>query len=448
MSKEGLNFNIDWQPAEGVRAPELRATWARLELGIGAQIVTYVEELPSRSLRRSIYVPLYPLAEWFAYNWWYLRANLRPSFLFHDQWNSRSRTRSSTGRAPWLAHHNLRAAGDGFPWPDLTVLPTPTTTILAWHADGTGRPDSRIRFISDGTVEVTASSFVESVGHFIRTVITRLEEEGVGMTPLQQEWDALTALDEEEAEFCEAAARLGLDPFGIPDSVSDVILRAGQQLPGELLQDFLDAADPRAIDDDLTWIAQASELVNDSQAATDPLPEIDVIDKRVRYPWERGLLGARTLRARLSIPPLLPVDTHRWIGIEPVRRVDRSLEGLAGHSARYANVLAIAGHRSEEAKRFAAARALWRLLWSRGQGRFLLTSARAPTQQSERAFAAELLAPSAGLAELIPPVDAPVQPDEVAAASTHYGVNDWVVAYQLINQLEREVNDPSLEDHG
>jgi hypothetical protein len=40
-----------------------------------------VEDVGSTSSRRSVYVPLYPLAEWIAFNWWLLAANTRPATI-------------------------------------------------------------------------------------------------------------------------------------------------------------------------------------------------------------------------------------------------------------------------------------------------------------------------------------------------------------------------------
>lgn len=76
-----MRFVYEWERGEGVVAPELAATWARLELWVDDNCITQVEDLDSGSARRSIYVSLYPLAEWIAFNWWRLKANVRPAAL-------------------------------------------------------------------------------------------------------------------------------------------------------------------------------------------------------------------------------------------------------------------------------------------------------------------------------------------------------------------------------
>ncbi len=73
--QQAMNVGNVGAPWEG-RYP--RVTWARLEIHIGGECVALVEDQESRSSRRAIYCPLYPLAEWVAYNWWFLRADSRP----------------------------------------------------------------------------------------------------------------------------------------------------------------------------------------------------------------------------------------------------------------------------------------------------------------------------------------------------------------------------------
>lgn len=441
--KGQLRFEIEWEPAEGVRSPELRATWARLAIFLGDEVITQVEDARSGSVRRSIYVPLYPLAEWIAYSWWFLRANRRPArFSFHER-SFRRRVRRKSDTA-WLTRHNLRGIGDGFLWPDLTIVPvSEETSIITWRGDRSLPPTSRVRFLADGQSQVGSTALQDVFANFVESILTRLAEHGVGPTPLEEEWSALKSLDAEEVKFCTAAARLGLDPFGMTDAQSDTLLKANDALSIAVLDDFLDAVDPTQLETDLAWISETSDVVAHSTASSEPLPAVEAVGESGLKPWQRGLTDARLVRSQLGINPMSPVEPERWVAIEHVQRVDRSLHGLGGRSAGASTVLALAGSRPREGERFATARALWRALHLNGDNSFLLTSAHSPTQQAERAFAAEFLAPSAALASLISPDDV-VDRDEVAAASERFEVNEWVIEYQLINQLDREVDDPAL----
>ena len=200
------------------------------------------------------------------------------------------------------------------------------------------------------------------------------------------------------------------------------------------------------IQEDLTWIAESSTLIDRTIVERQQLPVLSDSSTTHRPPWEVGLGDARLLRQRSGLKPEERAEPATWIVTEHVPRVDRGLLALGGRSQHESPVLALANSGSPDANRFAAARALWRFARTAGtNGRFLLTSARTPTQQSERSFAAEFLAPAEGIRLLLASNDySPVELDEVSAISRHYGVNDWVVEYQIVNQLKRPVDDPLL----
>jgi hypothetical protein len=445
LIKQGrLALDIEWEAAPGVTAPELQATWSRFEMHIGDAVLTLVYDLDASSARRSIYVPLYPLAEWIVFNWWQLRANYRPRSLGHRR---TARSRSVHHRPGWLDHHNLRAAGDGFLWPDLTILPGVGTTRLLWQADHHQEPDSRVRFLSSGLADVASGDVEAVLTTLVGAVLARLDDAGVVGTALATEWEALRELDSEEAAFCAAAARLGLDPLALGEETAEKIVAAGKQFEGPLLDDLLDSAEPSHLNADLDWIVTTSDLIRSSEAPVTDLPPLEAGPLSTSAPWERGIEDARTMRQRLGRAPGDRIDLDPWVttlGTAPLD--DRTIQGMGGRSANHAWILALPQARSPEARRFAQARALWRCArFGSGDPRFLVTGARTPLQQAERAFAAELLAPAEALRELFGgEPNEPVDLDDLALAGRRFEVNDWVIGYQAINQLHRDVDDPSL----
>jgi hypothetical protein len=118
-----VRFEYEWEPAVDVRSAELASTWARFEMWVGDRCVTQVEDAASGSGRRSIYCSLYPLAEWIAFNWWALEAYVRPSALEPEAWSYRRLVGRHSNDSRWLRQHNIRAAGDGFLWPNLSIIP-------------------------------------------------------------------------------------------------------------------------------------------------------------------------------------------------------------------------------------------------------------------------------------------------------------------------------------
>jgi hypothetical protein len=281
----------------------------------------------------------------------------------------------------------------------------------------------------------------------VELVLTRLEEQGVDGTILEDEWRSLKDLDEQEVEYCMAATRLGLDPFAVPVEVSELILELASQLESDLLNDFLDAAHADSLREELDWVLQVTDIVQSSPLTTEGLSILGSRPPLGPEPWEQGLADARELRRRLGLKTDAQVDLTPWVGIQQVSRVTRALQGLGKHTKLDARVLGLAEPKSREGERFAAARALWRFLRpAAGEDEFLITSSRTPPQQAERAFAAEFLAPAAGIEELLgPDTGDPIDLDEVAMVSDYFGVNDWVVEYQAINSLDRIVHDAGLD---
>lgn len=425
-----LSFKYEWEPSDGVRSPELRATFARLEISCGSRVITQVEDERSDSSRRSIYVPLYPLAEWCAYNWWFLFWDSRPEALPRTAWSYKHRRVQEAQQ--WLDHHNLRAVGDGFFWPDLAIVPeSEAQVMLAWNADDVASEDP-LRFTSQGDCLVAREELRTSIAALVEDVLTRLSEQGVKRTPLEEEWADLRSLDKEEAAFCSAAARLGLDPSSVSEAVESLILRADESLRAELLDDFLRVADPERMAEDLNWVESASGRIDSFQEAPrQELVEVDVPETGA--PWQQGRLAALALRSAMDLPPIERIDPESFLSVltDPVG--DRGLEGMGGLSSERAPVVVLGSERPLRSRRFATARSLLRFM--RQEDRFLITSAYGPAQKRERAFAAELLAPAAGLREMLGADAKSVGDVDLAQISDHFGVQELVVIHQVENNL-------------
>jgi len=85
------------------------------------------------------------------------------------------------------------------------------------------------------------------------------------------------------------------------------------------------------------------------------------------------------------------------------------------------------------ARRFTLARALWHVLIE-PESLFLVTAAHTDRQRAERAFAAELLAPAAGVADRLAARGAS-DVEDVDEVARSYGVSAMVIEHQIENQL-------------
>src|SRR4051794_8689187 len=126
---DSLRFDIEWLDPEGVKAPELAATWARLQIWVGGTCLTQLETSKTTAARRSLFCSVYPLAEWVAYNWWFLQADTRAPVVSERRLLSALSNGSSK---VWTRRHNLRSSGDGFFWPNLVIAPEGPYVQVEW----------------------------------------------------------------------------------------------------------------------------------------------------------------------------------------------------------------------------------------------------------------------------------------------------------------------------
>jgi hypothetical protein len=149
--------------------------------------------------------------------------------------------------------------------------------------------------------------------------------------------------------------------------------------------------------------------------------------QRQGMPWEIGYDYARQVREILHIEPVDPAPVDSYLRSVVRSGPDTSLTALGlGDSTS----LIFSGRQAPEPRRFTLARALWHLL-SPSRDPFLITTAHTERQSVERAFAAEFLAPAAGIQEVMRRSTA-TDPDEIAR---YFRVSPLVVYHQVENQL-------------
>ena len=161
-----------------------------------------------------------------------------------------------------------------------------------------------------------------------------------------------------------------------------------------------------------------------------------------RHPWRAGQQLARDLRRdlRLDGEPL-PTMARLGEALEETT-VDAATKRtpVDGGGAILVDGVVACGEggrpafafrpRGEPGRRFHFCRALAELLWRPGVNA-LLTKARTERQQSNRAFAAEFLAPSAALRDRTRRTT--VDEDDVDELATEFGVSSMVIEHQLAN---------------
>lgn len=432
-----FEVRIEWLEAPGVTTPELAATWSRYEIWLGNRCITQVETADG-TFRRSVYGSLYPFAYWIASNWWLLNSHLRPSAVDTHYWTWRN-----VGNYPWLRRHNVRGAGDGMAWPDLTLVPEGAVTQLVWSPDEQHNL-APVRFASGGRGIARADDFRTDLATIVSHVLERLAESGLPKTQLAEEWSEIAQTDADEQEFCRTAARMGLDPYSVDDDTAAVIVDVSGQLPADVADDFFDSAEITALAAAAGWTSQAIPVAERAaDAASETLQAVyqavmtsgaGAGDAGVERPWVTGYAMARLLRGELALNDDKSFDVSPWVGIGEVNAPSHGIYGFASvHDDRCGVVLGNRGL-GATATRFGQARALGRVLARPGQRQFVLSASRSQDERIARAFAAELLAPASGIRATLEAIGR-TDDSALEAAAQQFGVSPLLVRHQYDNQL-------------
>ena len=428
---QGLSFDFDWVDAEGIRGPELSATWASLSIRAGDSIVTQVLDRRSKTVRGSVHAPVYPLAEWLAANWW---------FLTHEFENRTKKDDPSFRR-----RHRLSAGREGYAFPDLEVVSSGSRIRLVWTQF---QPRwTEVSFLDRGQAWIDKDAFRETCSDLIDRVVRRLDSLDIRETFLQKDWAAIQGADRDEAGFCETAAGLGWDPYALEEAERDLVLGLADRLSGMALEEAAAALDPRALHAGCAAIERAiAEAKSNGLVLEGLAPVRGAVGKRRRRavldPWDEGYEMARRARRALDLddaPLPTTAGLAEALGADP-DALDRAMkptdfgaaelvDGVATRDADENPAFAFRGLHDEN-RRFLLCRALAETLASPASDA-LLTKARSERQQRGRAFAAEFLAPSRGLRTRVSrPV---VDEEDIGVLAAEFGVSPLVVAHQIEN---------------
>jgi hypothetical protein len=429
-----ITFEFDWLDPAGARGEELRATWARLSIFVGNEPVTRLLDERSRTVRDSVYVPLYPLAEWFATHWWALRNEVD--------------TPERTSDPSYETRHLLREAREGYALPSLRIQSVGNAIRCAWGAEKL--PRHKIQFVSTGVDYVDVVSFEHTVSEFVAAVVTRLSESSVRGTLLEEEWSAINRADEEERAFCNVVGALGLDPYDLAEPQAQEIVEAASRIPNEVHEEFFVVADPRTLAEESKRLSEAIQVCKENTVDLTFAKQLrsqtpSLISDGVGPPWRQGYEAAKALRKLLSLDGRpIPTDgeladaLHLGAGQfeEAIYRLpsrphaNAVVDAVVGLNSNGSPGFAIAEARSESI-RFHFCRGLFEYLSSRGEGVIAITRAASNRQKRNRAFAAEFLAPSSTLHQQV--AGAFLTTDDIEELASEFGVSSYVISHQIQN---------------
>ena len=439
MSKS-FAIDYEWLPNEYGNGGE-QSTFAALTVRVGESCATEVEDIFAKTVRSSARLSAFPLAEWFATNWWRL--------LWEPESGGNTKTYS------WLSSHKIGNAGSGYVWPDLSF----SSDWQSLHVRS--RPTVRckfepIRYLNDFDHSIPVGDFERGVEDFINATIGRLSSLHNPHNELSALWDEVLAerRDLVMSERRRLEACMGYDPDEAPVDVLDGLIELTRTYGKGALQEVAAASGEQAI-------RQVGELYDDAtqSAMIVSVPERHDIQKRLGatiqsiIPWKRAEVAAQIVRetwdltAPVSTNDLcetLSIQKKKFLDIESVNR-QPLFAGFRGDSSPHEFSVSL-NSRRETSRRFALARLVGDSIVASEDERLLPgTRARTDRQKFQRAFAQELLCPFESLRDYeFFSEGNPIDDDEIDEAAHYFTVSPLLIKTLLVNKgvLERE----TLED--
>jgi hypothetical protein len=293
----------------------------------------------------------------------------------------------------------------------------------------------------------------------VDAVVGRLEEAGVEGTYLQEEWRAIRSLQPDEEEFCRLAATLGLDPFQVPEDLAGKVIVAAETVPSAIQEEFFASADLAGLVEEAGAIRNTVDAASAPHEGLEPLRELRTrlrasgrggtswVQPAGLPPWEEGYAAARALRADLGLkgcplPSFGSLADALRVGAGALEKEIRTARGLATVDGLVAldreerPGFAVKAS-AEPARRFTFCRELFEYLNSSAAAPAIVTRGATHRQRRSRAFAAQLLLPSAALRDRFPEGRATLE--EANRVADEFAVSWAVLNHQLENHRIAEI---------
>ncbi len=433
-------------------SPEERATLGLLALTANDRLLTQGIETPGETLRHGPYVPGFPLAEWFVWNWWRIR------------WES-GRPSDMIAPSRWDLAHRMQTAGDGYVWPNITICsdgvsafvistPSSTTDAVVFRFLGAGHRE-----------EISASALEEAVDGFAKDVLTRLEVAGLQDTNLHRLWEDLVSerTDPELARYRKLEAQLGHDPDEADEAAVRRRLRdavaLGEEAMGELAADAALNDNPlkgMVWSKDLSDIADSRGFDADLRAGFSLTDVAGMSKPGAVQAWRLGRQLARHVRLqaaldgeRVSDERLAELAGTTTAAVSDATRRSPGISFALNRRNDHARISLRSGWAT--GRRFELARLIGdRLACTQiGNCREDLSPATRSfsyRQKMQRAFAAELLSPFDAVDDMMSGDYSEERQNEVAR---HFKVSPMTVQSQLVNNGRiRLEDDPEIFGRG
>jgi hypothetical protein len=429
---------------------EQAVTCARIQISLKGSCITEHEDSFSHTVREDVLLSAYPLALWFATNWWRILYEPRPS--------------NGAAKAEWRISHEMPSANEGYIWPVL-VFESVGPSIALTVPRRAGSKDDALRYLNTQTspVYLWRNGLEASLREFINQTVSRLEAMNVKDTELAKLWvevqDESRSPDDSIYRILEAC--LGYDPDEAPDSLVEQLLElkdlAGFDTILELAPSLYGSQCQPAID---LQVLVSSAFNSSGLFGKPSIPKLTEKPglTALAAPWRQASMAASELRQKLSIG-LGKLTTHTLcdlLGLQSgspdvdespfadlsvslgIRRSDGNIRYFLRSPKRADEAV------RQKSIRFQLARFVGDELFreSTSQGWLACTESRTWRQAFQRAFAAELLCPPDVILEKCQSLPTPLPAEVFEDVASEFEVSEMVV----MNHMQNSQASPELSE--
>ena len=328
-------------------------------------------------------------------------------------------------------NHELAAAGGGFIWPRVRFESDGETM----HVSALRSPafsTEPIRYLNDIDENVSANSFEKETDRFVQMVLSRLSDRALRDTDLYQTWDILCEerTSSEQSTLRILEAKLGFDPGAAPEHLLGLMQRMATTIGKQATEELAAGISGEEAESNLRLVNQMAE--RKSVSSTMPslrLPKAEGLEQ----PWHYGRQMARSVRKQLGFDrePISNAKLLKALEIKASFPFENT-PAPVGLAVREGAKTDLHFHKQRvDSQRFEAARFLGDYLLADRNDRWLTTTdASTLRQKTQRAFAAEFLAPIAALEETM---QGDFSPDSIADAADRFEVAPLLVRSHLAN---------------
>ena len=250
-------LSVECDPVDQPAAtdPVERRTWSMLSMRVAGRTVTRVWDRALQQERSHLYLPTFPIAEWIVANWW---------ALLNEPCPTPEVAQASSFHMPWIKRHCLRSADSALLLPALYFFNDGRGVGVEWHADSADTlPHFLGEFVEGNRNHLDSIATENALAEFVKEVLAQvkdLNDDRVQATIAT--WHAIRHADADEKKFCIAAGRLGINPYDadqMPDELAGFLETSLGDPEQPLVRDLTEAAQPRSIADEWSWVQEASK---------------------------------------------------------------------------------------------------------------------------------------------------------------------------------------------